>query len=50
MILFIVIGLALTLGVNWLYSRFCENLTKDSAQFFARKTQNMAGRRMRALS
>ncbi len=48
MILFIIIGLALTLGVNWLYSRFCENVTKDSPQFVARKTQKVVGRPMGA--
>ena len=50
MTLFIIIGLAVTLGVNWLFSRYCENVTKDSAQSLAGKTPNMAGRRMRARS
>ena len=50
MILLIIIALALILGVNWLYTRFCENGRKGSPQFLARKTQNMAGRRMRARS
>jgi len=50
MILFIIIALALILGLNWLYTRFCENVKKDSPQFLARKTQNMAGRPMRARS
>jgi hypothetical protein len=50
MVLFIIIALALILGVNGLYSRFCENVTKGSRQFLARKKHYVSRRPIRALS
>lgn len=44
---FIVAGIIVITGVNWLYSRFCENVSKKASQFLPKKTQSAAGHPIR---
>ena len=43
---FIFVGIIVILGVNGLYSRFCENVRRGTPQFSQRKTQSTAGRQL----